>query len=148
MATQFFFQKDELVPIDIESSFLIRVMSVRGLNPPQPKELFTRDWAGEDGVDVYLPASRKKKAQEVVMTCYAQDHSLGSAIESYDNFCEYIFNGEIWYHDDVQAQKVKLIYMGNKPAWYQFVSKRKLVFEVTFLNKTGNREFLGLTPVV
>ena len=140
MATNFYFQKStDITPIDIEQNFKVRVTSVRGLNPTDPKELFTRDWADEDGVDVYIPTARKKKSQEVTMTCFADATTLKTAIELYDEFCEYIFDGEFDYWDTLQKKKVKLIYLTNKPAWYQFVDKQRIMFEVTFLNYSGGR---------
>lgn len=140
MATNFYFQKiTDLLPVDIEQTFKVRVTSVRGLHPANPKELFTRDWADENGIEVYLPETRKRQATEVVMTCFVETTTLKTAIELYDEFCEYVFDGEFDYWDNLQGKKVKLIYMTNKPAWYQFVDKQKLMFEITFLNYSGAR---------
>jgi len=137
MATNFYMQQDGGLAVDIESTFNIRVTSVRGLNPASPKELFTRDWAGEDGIDVYLPATRKKKATEVTMTCFAEKTDTKTAIDLYDEFCAYIFDGAIDYWDTLQLRKVNLIYNENKPSWYQLIAPQRLMFEITFLNKTG-----------
>lgn len=143
MATNFYFQKEtDEFALDIEETFKVRVTSVRGLNPANPKELFTRDWADEDGVDVYLPDARKRQATEVIMTCFAESVSLTqystkTAIQLYDEFCAYVFDGEIDYWDTLQQKFVTLIYTGNKPAWYQFITPQRLMFEVTFMNKTG-----------
>lgn len=138
MATNFYFQKEtDSSPVDIESTFKIRVTSVRGLNPASPKELFTRDWAEEDGVDVYLPDDRKKRSTEITMTCFAESNDTKSASVLYDEFCEYIFNDKIDYWDNLQKKKVNVIYNGNKPVWYQFITPFRLMFEITFLNPTG-----------
>lgn len=132
----FFFTKDG-TEIDIEDTFKVRVTSVRGLNAPQPKELIKRDWANEDGVDVYLPEERKCKSSEVVMTVLAEDRILYNAREQYDAFCAYIFNGYIGYRDTVQNKSATLIYDSSKPVWFQFTGQNKIFFEVTFLNPSG-----------
>ena len=138
MATQFFIYKEGYpAPSDIELSLGIRIASVRGLNPANPKELFTRDWADEDGVDVYIPASRKKQSTEVTMTVFAESSYGATAIQKYDSFCSALFEGEFDYWDTLQNKKVTLIYTGNKPSWYQFITPQRLMFEATFLNKTG-----------
>lgn len=140
MATNFYWQKTGTpAPSDIEQSLGIRITSVRGLHPADPKELFTRDWAEEDGVDVYIPTTRKKKAQEVIMTCFAESDTYTTAIEKYDNFCAAIFDGEFTYWDTLQNKQVVLIYMASKPVWYQFVDKQRIMFEATFLNASGGR---------
>ena len=138
MATQFFIDKEGYpAPSDIELSLGIRIASVRGLNPANPKELFTRDWANEDGVDVYLPTSRKKQPTEVTMTVFAESSSGTTAMQKYDNFCAALFDGEFDYWDTLQNKKVTLIYTGNKPSWYQFITPHRVMFEATFLNATG-----------
>jgi len=144
MAANFYFQFDGAPSaIDIEQSYGIRVTSVRGLHPADPKEIFTRDWADENGVDVYIPATRKVKSTEVTMTCFAENGTLETAIEKYDRFCESIItDAPILYWDTLQNQQVSLIYTGNKPVWYQFVAPTRLMFEITFLNATGTRTAL------
>lgn len=135
---QFFFAKEGYpAAVNIESSFGVRVTSVRGLNPPQPKPLFTRDWAAEHGVDVHIPTSRKRKSSEVVMTIYTDDEYARSAKKKYIDFCDFVFDGKVTYHDTLQNSQVELIYDSNKPAWYQFVGEKRIMFEVTFLNPTG-----------
>lgn len=138
MATNFYFQKiTDLLPVDIEQTFKVRVTSVRGLHPANPKELFTRDWADENGIEVYLPETRKRQATEVVMTCFVESTTLKAANILYDEFCAYVFDSAFDYWDTLQKKKVNLIYNTNKPVWYQFVDKHKIMFEITFLNPTG-----------
>lgn len=140
MATNFYFQKTtDALPIDIESTFNVRVISVRGLNPPQPKSLFTRDWANEDGIDVYVPETRLTKSSDVVITFFAESAGGKTAIELYDDICTYMIGAEFDYWDTLQNKKVNLIYTDNKPEWYQFITPQKVMFEITFLNKTGAR---------
>jgi hypothetical protein len=136
MATNFYMQKYGGNEIDIESEFNIRVTSVRGLNPPQPKDLFTRDWASENGLDYYVPSERNCKSSDVVMSILAQDDT-DTAIEKYRAFCDYLFDGVFTYHDTLQNQQVIIVYNANKPEWYQFIGNAQLMAEITFLNPSG-----------
>ena len=142
MAVEFFIQKGTDPEYNIEDYFAIRITSVRGLNPPQPKELFVRDWASEDGIDYFLAEERKRKSSEVIMTIFVQDSEVYNgmqvtAIQRYRSFCDYIFNGVLNYRDTLQNQAVSMIYNGNKPEWYQFVGEGRLMAEITFTNPTG-----------
>jgi len=140
MATNFYFQKvTDITPLDIEVEFNVRVSQVRGLNPPSPKKLFTRDWANENGVDVYIPATRLTKSADVTMTFFAESTDTKTAIELYDDICAYMIGAEFDYWDTLQNKKVNLTYTDNKPEWYQFITPQKVMFEITFLNKTGAR---------
>lgn len=140
MATNFYFQKaTDVLPIDIESTFNVRVTQVRGLNPSSPKGLFTRDWANENGVDVYLPETRYVKSKEVTMTFFATSTATKTAIQLYDDICAYMIGDEFDYWDTLQNKKVGLIYIDNKTEWYQFITPQKVMFEITLLNKTGER---------
>lgn len=140
MAVNFYLKKGETAEIDIESYFGIRIMSVRGLEPPQPKDLHIRDWASQDGVDYYIPAApatRKKKSSEVIMTIWIED-GLTSAQTKYRAFCDYLFdNGLLRYRDTLQGFYVNMIYNTNKPSWYQFVGTKQVMAEITFLNPSG-----------
>jgi len=140
MATTFHFKEPSKAEIDIETTFGIHITEVRGLNPPIPKELFTRDWAENDGVDYYAGTTRKVKSSEVTIAFYAEDGAT-TAISKYKAFCDYLLAAEnpIRYRDTLQGQYANLIYTGNKPAWYQLFtsSNKKLVAEVTLLNPTG-----------
>jgi hypothetical protein len=137
MATEFFLQRGAEAEKNIETFFNVRVMSVRGLNPPQPKELYTRDWAANDGVDYYVPPTgRKKKASEVQMTLWIEN-GVKTALVKYKEFCEYVFDGVITYRDNLQGQTATLLYQENKPAWYQFVGTGQVMAEITFLNPSG-----------
>lgn len=123
--------------VDIESTYGIRVTSVRGLNPPQPKEIFTRDWATENGVDVYIPDTRKIKSSEIIMTIYVKGDT-STAMAKYKVFCDFLLaSGLITYRDTVQSVTVNIIYNSNKPAWYNLVSETSLLSEITFINPTG-----------
>lgn len=131
------------VQINIENTFGVRVTSVRGLNPPQPKALHTRDWAAEHGVDVYIPVdsggagNRKRQSSEVTISLLAEDSVGYTAKRKYNDFCAYCFDGLITYSDNLQNAQVGLIYDSNKPVWYAFVGEKKIMFEVTFINPTG-----------
>jgi hypothetical protein len=140
MSVTFYFQKLLGVPIDIETSLNVKITSVRGLTAGQPKELFTRDWANEDGIDVYMPNLRKIQSQDVVMTFFAKATQTKSAIDIFDEFREYIIDGEIDYWDTLQKRKVRLIFKGDNLMWYQFIGTQKLMFECTFINKSGTIE--------
>ena len=142
MATQFYFQKPNESEYNIEDYFAVRVCEVRGLNPPQPKDVFTRDWASEDGVDYFLATIRKIKSSEVTMSVYVEDSAMYmgmqvKAIERYRLLCDYLMNGTIRYRDTLQNQQVNLVYQSNRPVWYQFVSQGKVFAEFTFLNPSG-----------
>lgn len=136
MSVNFYLKKDN-VERDIESYFGIRVMSVRGLEPPTPKDLYTRDWAMEDGVDVYAPATRKIKASDVLMTIWIEDDDSKTAQQKYREFCAYVQNGTFRYRDTLQGMYADVIYNANKPTWYQFVGTKQVMAEITFLNPSG-----------
>ena len=141
MATNFYLKKASAAEIDIESNFDIRITEVRGLNPPQPKAIFTRDWATEDGVDYYIGTARNIKASEVTLVIYAETDSTKTAIEKYRDLHDYIIaeTVPIRYRDTLQYQQVNLIYNSNKPAWYQLYGgdNEKLEAQITFFNPTG-----------
>lgn len=154
MATNFYFQKGDADPIDIEDYFGIRISSIRGLNPATPKDIFKRDWAEENGVDIYVPATRVVQSSEVVMTCFAERTSVWVLpMVKYEQFCEYINdrtgledNQGIFYWDTLQYRKVELIHSSNKPSWYQFMQgHEQIMFEVTFLNPSGATEDVSPT---
>jgi hypothetical protein len=142
MATEFFLRRGVEAEKNIETFFNVRVMSVRGLNPPQPKELYTRDWAEHDGVDYYMPPikndgrARRYKASEMLMTLWIED-GVKTALVKYAEFCAYILDSVITYRDTLQGQTAVLLYQENKPAWYQFVGVGQVMAEITFLNPTG-----------
>jgi hypothetical protein len=143
METSFYISKPGVSTMNIEESFGIRITSVRGLNPPQPKALHTREWASEHGVDVYIPVdsegvgNRKRKASEVVISCLATDTDGWLARDKYAAFCDFCFNGQLTYYDTLQNAEVTLLYDSNKPAWYDFIGHKKIMFELTFLNPSG-----------
>ena len=137
MAVNFYFQKGVDV-IDIESAFHVRVTSVRGLNPPQPKEPFKRDWATEHGTDIYIPAERKQKEGKVTITVIAEEHPSASPMTRVESLCAYVFSDEIDYWDTLQKKKATLIYDSNNPVWVQFLEgNQKVMFELNFINPSG-----------
>jgi hypothetical protein len=137
---KFYFQRGESI-IDIESTFKIRITQVRGLNKSQPKDLHMRDWASENGVDVYIPSERKIKAGEVVITAFAEKTDFTQPLQKYDQVCDYLLLGEVIYWDEVTQRKVTLIYTEHKSAWYSFIQgNEKLMFEITLLNPSGEVE--------
>jgi hypothetical protein len=138
MAT--FYLKKGNTEVDIESEYGLRVTSVRGLEPPQPKELYTRDWASRDGVDYYAPAARFKQASDIIMTIWIEDHpsdSSKTALKRYHTFCAYVFDGDLTYRDTLQKMEAEVRYKGNKNSWYQFVGKGQVMAEITFMNTSG-----------
>ena len=140
MATNFYMKKASGSEIDIESNFNIHVTEVRGLNPPNPKKIFTRDWAAENGIDYYIGTSRKVKSSEVTIQFYAED-GVTTAIQRYRAFCDWLLSEvvPIQYRDTLQNNQVNLIYNTNRPAWYQLFTStnKKLHAEITFINPTG-----------
>lgn len=140
MATNFYIKPVGGAQTDIESTYGIRVTSARGLELGDPKEIFKRDWANEDGVDFYVPASRKRKATEVTLTCWAEDTTGKTAKEKYESFIAALLAAEQFdYWDTLQKSKVRCIFEGKKMSWYQFVGQKQLMFEVNLLNPTGNK---------
>jgi hypothetical protein len=142
MATEFFLQRGAEAEKNIETFFNVRVMSVRGLNPPQPKAFYTRDWA-KDGVDYYIPPENlddgrtvRFQASEMIMTLWIED-GVKTAVVKYDEFCAYIVGRLITYRDTLQGRVVELLYTKNDPKWYQFVGVGQVMAEITFLNPSG-----------
>jgi len=142
MATNFYIQPVDGNVADIEETFGLRVTSVRGLELGDPKEIFKRDWIAEDGVDVYVPTTRGRKATEVTMTCFIED-GLYTAKSKYDTFIEYLAVGgtghQFDYWDTLQNSIVRCIFEGKKSTWYQFVGKKQIMCEITMFNPTGNK---------
>ena len=142
MSTEFSFTKGS-TKINIETHFGIRVLSVRGLNPPQPKPMFKREWVAENGIDYYLPTTRKIQSSEVTITVFCVDDDVittnaNTAIGKYRALCDYLIDGVVVkYSDNLQNQEVNLIYDSNKPSWYQFVDRKQIMSEITLINPTG-----------
>jgi hypothetical protein len=142
MATNFYIQPVGGSQIDIEAVYGLRVTSVRGLELGDPKEIFKRDWIAENGVDVYVPETRGRKATEVTMTCFIEDGTT-TAKAKYDTFIAYLTAGgtgaEFDYWDTLQKSKVRCIFEGKKSTWYQFVGKKQIMCEITMFNPSGNK---------
>lgn len=140
MAGLFFMTRDGDIAKDIELEFDIRIMQVRGLTPSNPKPIFTRDWAEENGVDYYVGTARKVKQSEVIMTIYAKDY-YATALQKYRNFHDWLLaeTEPIHYRDLLQWRECDLIYDSNKPAWFDLLQgeANQLVAEITFINPTG-----------
>ena len=137
MATNFYIQFDGELAVDIESTYGIRVTSVRGLEAGDPKEIFKREWAAEDGTDYYIPATRKRQATTVTLTALAEDTQASTAKYKYDTFIAAIFDGIFDYWDTLQNRKVNVIFESAKPMWYQLFDVKKVEFTVTMFNPTG-----------
>lgn len=142
MATNFYIQPVGSTPVDIEQTYGLRVTSVRGLELGDPKEVFKRDWIAEDGVDIYVPTTRGRKATEVTLTCFIED-GMTTAKAKYDNFIAFLVLGgtghEFDYWDTLQNSLVRCIFEGKKMGWYQFVGNKQLMCEFTLFNPTGNK---------
>ena len=143
MEANFYIQPVDGSEVDIESTFGIRVMSVRGLEKGDPKDIFKRDWIAENGVDIYVPAVRGRQATQVTMNCFAIDDDDSTAKTKYDSFIAFINTGgtghQFDYYDTLQNSKVRCIFEGKKATWYHFLTPKKMTFEVTMFNPTGNK---------
>jgi len=142
----FYLKKGNSAEVDIENIYGLRITSVRGLEPPQPKELYTRDWASEHGVYYYTEpyvegvSGRKRKPSEVVMTLWIEDHPTDptkTALKRYKTFCDFVFDGTFVYRDTLQGMQATILYQGNKPSWYQLAGNGQIMAEITFLNPSG-----------
>ena len=142
MATNFYIQPVGGSVVDIEAIYGLRITSVRGLELGDPKEVFKRDWIAEDGVDIYVPETRARKATEVTITCFIED-GLTTAKSKYDLFIAFLVEGgtghQFDYWDTLQNSKVRCIFEGKKMSWYQFVGKKQIMCEITLFNPTGNK---------
>lgn len=142
MATNFYIQPVGGVQTDIEATYGVRITSVRGLEIGDPKDIYKREWASEHGVDIYIPAERKRKPTEITITFFAEDDqwSMGrTAKGKFNTFIAALSSaGEFDYWDTLQLTKVRCIFEGKKMSWYQFVGQKQLMFEVTLLNPTGD----------
>jgi len=142
MATNFYIQPVGGNVVDIEETFGLRVVEVRGLELGDPKGIFKRDWIAENGVDIYVPTVRARQATEVTMICYIED-GLYTAKSKYDTFIAYLVTGgtghEFDYWDTLQNSIVRCIFESKKMSWYQFVPPKKLMFGITMFNPTGNK---------
>lgn len=143
MATNFYIQPVGGAVTDIEDTYGLRVTSVRGLELGDPKDIFKRDWIAEDGVDVYVPATRARKATDVIMTCFIEDGAVTTAKSKYDSFIAFLTTGgtghQFDYWDTLQNSIVRCIFEGKKSSWYQFVGKKQIMCEITMFNPTGNK---------
>lgn len=148
MAVNFYFKKDN-VEIDIESYFGLRVFHVEGMEPSQPKELYTRDWAAEDGVKYYLPpleeggiGGRRLKASDLLIEIWIEDDpstnlSPKTATEKYRDLCSYLLNGDIQYRDTLRGVYADVLYNGNKLSWMQHITPSKLQAQIMMFNPSG-----------
>lgn len=130
----FYIQREGESAVDIESTYGLQVTHVDGLHPSSFKPVFKREWAGENGVDVYLPAERKTKPRNVVITIYMDGVNF---LDNYKNFINFVSEKKFDYWDTLRNIKVAMIHEGeNTPQWIQYTSMQ-LQFKITFLNYTG-----------
>jgi len=137
MEVNFYIQRDGETQVDIESTYNMRVTHVDGLHPADYKEVFKRDWAEEDGVDVYFPTTRKTKSRNVDMTVFMNE---STCLTDYENFVTFVSEKKFEYWDTLRNKEVSLIYEGIcEPEWISYTGKA-LQFKITFLNYTGRYE--------
>ena len=76
--------------VDLLSAFKIICQEFPFKKNPKPKDLPTRDWAGEDGLDVYVPDVLQVKSYdiEVVFLYVGTEASIRSDL---NNFIDYLY---------------------------------------------------------
>ena len=132
----FFIQQEGGSPIDIESTYNLRVVKPKPIFVEQPKDLFQRDWADEDGVDVYVPLDRKMKSRTFDLSVYCSGSTF---LQDYRDFCILLSEKGFDYWDVDQGVKVGCVMDKQEIIKYNQVSKQ-LTGKITILNKTGKNE--------
>lgn len=131
---EFFIQREGESPTNLEDSFDMVVRHVEGLHPSDYKPVFKRDWATEDGVDVFFPVLRKTKSRDVVITVYMDGSGY---LDNYENFITFVSEKKFDYWDTLRNKKVSLILdSGSVPQWTSYITNQ-LQFNITFLNYSG-----------
>lgn len=78
------------------------------------KNRYQEDYAEEDGVRIYIGTNAKRKATDITFTFFFIDikddngNVINDRRKTYDDFCEYISEGVIYYHDTARMKQAKL----------------------------------------
>ena len=99
----------------------------------EPKDLFKREWANEDGTDVYLPTDRKTKAQTINIDIFCQGDSY---LTNYKNFCIFIASKKFNWKDLNQEVSFDAVYENQSVKSRDDVNKQ-ITGTITILNNTG-----------
>lgn len=100
---------------------------------PKPKELPTRDWAGEDGLDVYVPSSIPMQSYDLEVT-FLYKGTDGSIRADISNFIDFLY-GKIKgkNSDSVQSGRLAIydeyVGMGRKDVVVSEVSNDIFLLE-------------------
>ena len=129
----FYIQQEGGSAIDIESTYNLRVIKPKPIFVEQPKDLFIRDWANEDGVDVYIPMDRKMKAREFELSVYCSGVTF---LQDYRDFCTLLASDGFDYWDIDQGVRVGCVMESQEIEMYNHIEK-KLIGKITILNNTG-----------
>lgn len=127
-------QREHELPIDIEQMFGAVVCHVDGLHPSDYKPIFKREWAGENGVDIYFPDVRKTKSRDITLEIYMEGVDY---LRNYHKFCTFMSEKKFTYFDSIRNVSVDLVFDGtNSVEWISYTTSQ-LKFKITFLNYTG-----------
>jgi hypothetical protein len=129
----FFVRQEGGSAVDIESTYNLRVIKPKPVFVEQPKDLFKRSWADEDGDDVYIPLERKMKSREFALEVYCSGNTF---LQDYRDFCILLSEKGFDYWDVDQNVKVACVMSGQEIVRYNQV-ENKLIGRIIILNKTG-----------
>lgn len=132
----FYIQQEGGLAIDVESAYNLRVIKPKPIFVEQPKDLFQRDWAEEDGVDVYIPTERKMKARKFELNVYCSGVTF---LQDYRDFCTLLAGAGFDYWDIDQGVRVACVMESQEIEIYSHID-RKLIGKITILNYTGKNE--------
>ena len=119
--SNFFVQQEGGSPVDIESTYNLRVIRPKPIFVEEPKDLFKRSWADEDGDDVYIPLFRKMKARSVDLNVFC---SGGTFLQDYRDFCTLLSEKGFDYWDVDQGVRVACALVGQEITKYNQVESK------------------------
>lgn len=128
----FYLKRTSEVQTDIEVTYHCIVNHVPTLDNKYKKP-FAREWANEDGTDIYIPAVRKKKAYKVVITVTFKEATF---LDDYNNLVNFMAEKEFEYFDDVQSKKFNGVFE-NASVIKRDIPNNFIQANFTILNKDG-----------
>lgn len=127
---------DDVAYTDIQTTYGVKVFEVKGIWEEEAKEYYSYDWANEDGLDVYIPTSRKVKALPIELRGYILSSDADSKLSSFKSFL--LSNGALMYYDDHRLQECTLAYEKMNIEIDRVRSDMKFIqFKITFTNISG-----------
>ncbi|MFA5359296.1 MAG: hypothetical protein WC310_05805 [Patescibacteria group bacterium] len=140
MINNYYIQLGTDVAVDIFNTYGIYVSKTEGLDGlPDAKEPFSRDWAEEQGLDVFLPDVVTFKERQIKITFAAIKTLTSEAKSNVKNFLKYLFSEEQFcYFDTFKKEGFRGYYSKHEIKNAKYVEYTTYIeFEMTFVAPNG-----------